>query len=257
MNLRNLTLAVGLLLSLAVAATACSSPAPTATPLLPSLTPAAAPTVASGAPTGPAATSTGAAPTEVLPTPVGPTATVPTTGVTSVPPAGGTTPVPSRTPVAGTTPARNTTPSAGAACTNRATFVADVTVPDNTAVAPGQSFNKIWRLRNSGTCTWNSSYSFRFLSGEAMTTTTSVPVPNTAPGATVDILVPLTAPATVGTHRGFWELSTANRTGFGRVWVIVRVINVGAPNQRTPSAPASTGTPAAAPSPTPGGTPYP
>jgi hypothetical protein len=30
-------------------------------------------------------------------------------------------------------------------------FVTDVTVPDNTAYLPGASFNKTWRLRNTGT----------------------------------------------------------------------------------------------------------
>ncbi|MGE5262012.1 MAG: Ig-like domain-containing protein, partial [Acidobacteriota bacterium] len=45
----------------------------------------------------------------------------------------------------------STSPAVPGACTNFALFVADVTVPDGTAFASGQTFNKIWRLRNTGT----------------------------------------------------------------------------------------------------------
>jgi len=37
---------------------------------------------------------------------------------------------------------------------DRAQFISDVTVPDGTTFAPGATFTKTWRLKNSGTCTW-------------------------------------------------------------------------------------------------------
>lgn len=37
-------------------------------------------------------------------------------------------------------------------CTNSASFVADVTIPDNTNVAGGTTFTKTWRVSNTGTC---------------------------------------------------------------------------------------------------------
>ena len=43
-----------------------------------------------------------------------------------------------------------------APCTYRATFLGDVTIPDNTLISPGQPFRKTWRLRNDGTCAWGS-----------------------------------------------------------------------------------------------------
>ncbi len=121
-------------------------------------------------------------------------------------------------------PGGSATPAPGAACTNVATFVTDVTIPDNAVVAPGQTFTKTWRMRNRGTCTWGAGYTFAFVSGQAMTTETSVPVPETAPVATADVSAPMTAPANAGTVQGFWQLRAPNGTGFGpRVWVLVDV----------------------------------
>jgi len=37
-------------------------------------------------------------------------------------------------------------------------FVADITIPDGTEMAPGSVFTKTWSLKNDGTCTWNSDY---------------------------------------------------------------------------------------------------
>lgn len=104
-------------------------------------------------------------------------------------------------------------PSAGC---DRAQFVADVTVPDGSLFAPGATFDKIWRLKNIGTCTWTTSYAMVFGSGEKMGGPDSVPLPGAVePGKTVDMLVHLTAPATVGSYRGYWKFQNANRVPFG------------------------------------------
>src|SRR5512134_512603 len=95
--------------------------------------------------------------------------------------------------------------SAAQACTDRAQFVSDVTVPDGTRFDPGATFTKTWRLRNVGTCTWTTAYTMFFFDGTQMGSTTSVNLPsNTAPGATVDVSVNMTAPNTTGRYRGFW-----------------------------------------------------
>ncbi|MFN3762162.1 MAG: NBR1-Ig-like domain-containing protein, partial [Anaerolineae bacterium] len=64
-----------------------------------------------------------------------------------------TTPPPSQLPL----PSPEVTPPTQEAipgCTLNARWVADVTVPDNTAFAPNTPFVKTWRVRNSGTCAW-------------------------------------------------------------------------------------------------------
>ena len=101
-------------------------------------------------------------------------------------------------------------------CTDRAAFVQDVTVPDDTNVPAGESFDKTWRLRNDGTCTWNSDYDAVFDSGNIMAGPPSSPLAgNVPPGGTVDLTVSLTAPNSDGTHRGNWKLRNANGVVFG------------------------------------------
>ena len=47
----------------------------------------------------------------------------------------------------------------------RVRFVDDVTIPDNTVMAPGQTFRKTWRIQNAGSCAWNSGYQLVFSGG--------------------------------------------------------------------------------------------
>jgi hypothetical protein len=97
-----------------------------------------------------------------------------------------------------------------------AQFVADVTVPDGMRFDPGATFKKTWKLRNIGTCTWTTSYSLVFDSGEKMGTTTSVPFPSSVPpGQTVDLTVDMTAPSTAGHYIGYWKLKNASGVLFG------------------------------------------
>lgn len=99
---------------------------------------------------------------------------------------------------------------------NCAVFVSDVTYADGTYVAPGSSFVKTWRVRNNGTSTWNSNYKLVFYSGNQLSAPYSVNLPyNVAPGQTVDISVPMVAPASSGTFKGSWMLQTDGGVNFG------------------------------------------
>lgn len=92
-----------------------------------------------------------------------------------------------------------------------AQFVQDVTVPDGTVLLPGEKFTKTWRLRNMGTCTWNSSYSLVFDSGDALGGVSTQSLKgNVSPGQEIDISIELTAPPTNGTYRGYWRLRAPN-----------------------------------------------
>ena len=95
--------------------------------------------------------------------------------------------------------------SAGA-CANRYAFISDVSIPDGTTLTAGQGFTKTWRVRNLGTCIWGDGYTLAFVRGQAMTELSSIAVPRTEPGDTVDLSVLMTAPTTPGSYEGFWEL---------------------------------------------------
>jgi hypothetical protein len=121
-------------------------------------------------------------------------------------------PAPEVTPtVAASTPTPGT-----AGCIDSAAFVQDVTIPDNTLFSGGQEFEKIWRLRNSGTCTWTTSYSLIFSSGDAMSGPAATAFSGSvAPGQTIDLRLSLRAPARNGTYRGNWLLRNPSGTAFG------------------------------------------
>jgi len=103
----------------------------------------------------------------------------------------------------------STEPSAqndGASCTNSASFVKDVTVPDNTNFKPGKEFKKTWRIMNTGICTWNEDYHLAFSMNNQMGAPDSVPLKNTPPGKEVSISVEMTAPNEKGSYRADFQL---------------------------------------------------
>lgn len=165
--------------------------------------------------------------------------------------AGGGTPVTSVPPTVTGTPPTATPTKTGTVQPNacdRAQFVADVTIPDGTSLAPGIGFSKTWRLKNVGTCTWTN-YSLIFDSGEKMGGNDSYLISNTvAPGQTVDITIQLTSPTTAGTYRGYWKLRNNTGVPFGigsagtkSFWVEIKVSGTGiVPATSTPTV---TGTP--------------
>ncbi|MEW5938059.1 MAG: NBR1-Ig-like domain-containing protein [Chloroflexota bacterium] len=91
-------------------------------------------------------------------------------------------------------------------CKDAAVLIMDVTIPDGTRLAPGESFTKTWRLRNMGTCPWDGRYTLAFIDGERMGAPDSIPVPVTAPKADADISVELVAPSKNGSYAGYFEL---------------------------------------------------
>jgi len=132
------------------------------------------------------------------------------------------------------TPAVNT-------CVINSVFVADVTIPDKTVLAPGQAFTKTWRVRNTGTCAWGTDEELVFVRGDAMTPTKIAAIPATAPGATVDLSVAMTSPAAPGNYIGNWRMRNRGGTIFGSALNVT--INVPGPTPiNTPlSCPASPG----------------
>lgn len=106
------------------------------------------------------------------------------------------------------------------------TFVSDVTIPDNTKMTPGQQFTKTWRVRNSGSCAWDSGFKFNFTGGEAMGGSSVTLSSAVQPGKETDLSVSLTAPSSAGTYRGNWRMTTGTGTYFGdEVYVLIVVGN--------------------------------
>jgi hypothetical protein len=156
------------------------------------------------------------------------------------PPPTATQPAPAQPADATNTPPPTAAPATGQ---DAASFVDDVTIPDGAAIAPGTSFDKVWRIRNNGPSTWTTSYALVFIDGERMSSPDSVAMPKEVkPGETVDISVRLTAPARAGTYQGFYRLRNASGQyfrldGSGDLWV---KIGVGVTVTSTPNGAAAT-----------------
>ena len=115
---------------------------------------------------------------------------------------------------------------------DRFVHIADITVPDGTTFKPGESFDKVWRVQNDGSCTWTPEYQTAFFSGEKMNGPDTTPLGFTvAPGQTVDLLVRLKAPTAGGVYRGNWMVRNAKGQMFGigpeakdPIWVEIKVV---------------------------------
>ncbi len=129
----------------------------------------------------------------------------------------------------------------------------DVTIPDDTQVQPGEAFTKIWRLKNSGTCSWQPDYQVFLFSGEAMGAPAGFALGQRVdPGQSVDITVDLIAPKQAGVYQGNWKLRNRSGTAFGigpsgssSFWV--RIVVAALP---TPTPTPATTTPTATATPT-------
>jgi hypothetical protein len=129
------------------------------------------------------------------------------------------------------TPEPEDTPVPTPSCTDRATFIKDVTYPDGTYIAPGEAFEKVWRVENTGTCPWTTDYQLIFVSGYSMDGPAALSLEGTIPvNAVVDLSVDLKAPEIDGSYRGSWMLRNPQGFLFGvgemanrPLWVQVNV----------------------------------
>ena len=100
---------------------------------------------------------------------------------------------------------------------NLASFVTDVTIPDDTTFLVEKPFTKTWRLKNVGTCTWTAGYKLVFDSGERMSGPETQPLTavSVAPGETLDVSVNMIAPAVAGTYKSNWKIKDEKGEVFG------------------------------------------
>lgn len=124
------------------------------------------------------------------------------------------------TPLPTNTKARPTS----ASCANM-TFVSDVTIPDGTLLPVGQEFTKTWKVQNSGTCQWTTSFRLIFSYGEAMGGQALAMPAAVATGQQIDLSVKMKVPNKSGKLTGVWTLVDDKSQPFGPLLTVV--INVG------------------------------
>ena len=97
------------------------------------------------------------------------------------------------------------------ACSSRASFTADVSIPAGTRFTTASDFTKVWRLENTGQCTWTpNSFRLRFVGGDSMSSSPIIPMPGAIqPGSSVDIASQFTSSTVPGIYVSNWQLLDA------------------------------------------------
>jgi polar amino acid transport system substrate-binding protein len=146
-----------------------------------------------------------------------------------------------------TMPAAFTFAAKPPACIDGAQWVADLSYDDQNMtnppiMQPGQPFTKGWRMMNTGTCSWTTSYKLVYshgnvpaaqMGGQPIAVTREV-----KPGETFDFYVNLIAPTTPGTYQAFWTMQNDKNVPFGEtVWVGITVPGGPTPTPPPPSQP--------------------
>lgn len=104
-------------------------------------------------------------------------------------------------------------------------FLADVTIPDDTVINAGEVFTKTWKLKNTGGVDWID-YSLQFVSGDMMDGIPQDIAPVKTNGI-ADVTVVFTAPEEDGTYTSWWTLADENGTPVGRQFYTRIIVGTG------------------------------
>lgn len=129
---------------------------------------------------------------------------------------------------------------------DHASFVRDVTIPDDVAVGVNQTFTKVWELQNTGRLHWQNRQMVcqdddyvlarrradgtleEVMDCHLLPASRSVPLPDAAPGDIVRISVDFVAPSFPCTVMSMWKIADADGAlcfpDFVGLWVRVRVV---------------------------------
>jgi hypothetical protein len=106
-------------------------------------------------------------------------------------------------------------PTATPVCNDSLHFLQDLTIPDNTVVAPGSSLDKQWQVENNGTCNWDSRYRLRFIGGKPLGAPPEQALYPARSGTQAVIRMIFTAPATPGIVYSEWQAYDPRGIPFG------------------------------------------
>jgi len=99
-----------------------------------------------------------------------------------------------------------------------------VTIPDGTVFAPGEAFDKIWQVRNDGTCDWGPDYRLVAVSENRLGAPVEVALFPAAAGTIGEWQIALQAPYEPGEYLGRWRARAPDGTLFGdEVFVLIFV----------------------------------
>ena len=119
-------------------------------------------------------------------------------------------------------------------------FLSDVTIPDNTEMAPGAKFTKTWQVRNNGSCVWEPGFKLTFSGGNSLGGASLILTKEVAPNTTTNLSIFMTAPSTAGSYQSNWRMADSSGAFFGdEMYAVIKV----AGSTLTPTKSSSSSTP--------------
>jgi hypothetical protein len=109
-------------------------------------------------------------------------------------------------------------------CVNGLTFISDLTIDDDTIVAPGSSLDKQWLVQNSGTCNWDGRYRLRLINDVALGALPEQALFPARAGLQASVRIIFTAPLDAGTYTSEWQAFDSNGIPFGDSFYVKIVV---------------------------------
>lgn len=166
--------------------------------------------------------------------------------------------IPLATFTPGPSPTPTGSPTSQTLGCHNAGFISHITVPDNTVMQPGQSFTKIWEIKNTGTglCAWTNDYRLVFVGGNILGSDSTRIGQKAGIGAIVRVRLDMVAPTAPGTYTSQWRMATPQWESFGVVFSVTIKVpgpthTATSPVTNTPIPPTNTPEPTNTPTETP------
>ena len=102
----------------------------------------------------------------------------------------------------------------GVGC-NNLQLISDATIPAGTVLKPKETFTKVWKVANTGTCDWVYRYHLVFVSGDSMGANDQSLGKIIPPGKWTQLSLDLEAPKQEGKYTGHWRFADQSGTPFG------------------------------------------
>jgi next-to-BRCA1 protein 1 len=115
-------------------------------------------------------------------------------------------------------------------------WVADVSVPDGTKFYLNESFTKIWKVKNTGSTTWDNTYSLVNIDGNTWGAKDIIPLTATVqPGQEVQLKISFHAPKVLGEQFSRWKLMNSASQIFGQELYVYIDVDTSAKKTATPA----------------------
>lgn len=123
--------------------------------------------------------------------------------------------VPQSTATSAANQAAPARPTPTVPCQDGLAYVADLTIPDGSVIAPGASIDKRWEVKNTGSCNWEAGYTLRLIAGDALSAAEEQALIPARADTNAVIRILFQAPLDPGAYRSAWQAHNPAGDPFG------------------------------------------